>query len=88
MNQEILAKVAEYAINAGDLKLKAEEITAEHSLKGDLDLDSVGSLTAIMDLEEHYGIVVEDKDLPRLQTVGDVVALIEAGLAGKPPAAS
>jgi acyl carrier protein len=88
MNQEILAKVAEYAINAGDLKLKAEDVTAEHTLRGDLDLDSVGSLTAIMDLEEHYGIVVEDKDLPRLQTVGDVVALIEAGLAGKPPAAS
>lgn len=88
MNQDILAKVAEYIINAGGLKLKVEDVSLEHTLRGDLDLDSVSSLSAIMDLEEHYGIVVEDQDLPRLQTVGDVVALIEAGLADKPAAAS
>ncbi|WP_054772593.1 phosphopantetheine-binding protein [Methylogaea oryzae] len=74
MKEEILAKVAEYIINAGDLKLKPEEVTENLSLKDDLDLDSVGSLTAIMDLEEHYDIVVEDKQLLGLQTVGDVVA--------------
>lgn len=83
MKKEILAKVAEYIINAGDLKLKAEEVTENLSLKDDLDLDSVGSLTAIMDLEEHYDIVVDDKQLLNLQTVGDVVALIESGLAAK-----
>lgn len=79
-DEKILAKVAEYIVNAGDLKLTANEITANLSLKDDLDLDSVGSLTAIMDLEDHYGIEVEDSQLINLQTVGDVVELIEAGL--------
>ncbi len=86
VRNEVLAKVVEYIINAGDLKLKAEEVTENLSLKEDLDLDSVGSLTAIMDLEEHYGIVIDDKQLLGLQTVGDVVAMIEAGLANRPAA--
>lgn len=82
MNKDILEKVAGYIIDAGDLKLKVQDVTPELSLKDDLDLDSVSSLTAIMDLEEHYNISVDDKQLLGLKTVGDVVVLIEAGLAG------
>lgn len=80
MSNEIQAKVVEYIINACDQKMKAEDVKMELSLKDDLDLDSVGSLTAMMDLEEHFDIVIEDKELPKLKTVGDVVALIEGEL--------
>lgn len=83
MSNEVFEKVVGYIINAGDLKLEVKDLTPELSLKDDLDLDSVGSLTAIMDLEEHYDIVIDDKQLIALKTVGDVVALIEAAIEGR-----
>lgn len=80
MKEEILSKVAEYIIKSGDLTLQPHEVTADLLLREDLDMDSVGSITAIMDLEDHFDIVIEDKRLAALRTVGDVVALVEEEL--------
>ncbi|MBQ7305638.1 MAG: acyl carrier protein, partial [Clostridia bacterium] len=43
----------------------------------DLKADSANVMVMIMDLEDKYGIMVEDDQIMKLKTVGDVVAYIE-----------
>ena len=60
-------------------QLKADEatITADTRLVEDLKADSANVMVMIMDLEDNYGIVVEDDQIMNLKTVGDVVKYIE-----------
>ena len=61
-------------------QLKADEasITLDTRLVEDLKADSANVMVMIMDLEDNYGIVVEDDQILKLKTVGDVVKYIEA----------
>ena len=61
-------------------QLKADEasITAETRLVEDLKADSANVMVMIMDLEDNYGIIIEDDQIMNLKTVGDVVKYIEA----------
>ena len=61
-------------------QLKADEaaITMETRLVEDLKADSANVMVMIMDLEDNYGIIVEDDQIMNLKTVGDVVKYIEA----------
>ena len=60
-------------------QLKADEasITLETRLVEDLKADSANVMVMIMDLEDNYGIIVEDDQIMNLKTVGDVVKYIE-----------
>ncbi len=60
-------------------QLKADEstITRETRLIEDLKADSANVMVMIMDLEDKFGIMVEDDQIMRLRTVGDVVDYIE-----------
>jgi len=59
------------------LKVDPATITAESRLVDDLKADSANVMVMIMDLEDKYGIMVEDDQIMKLKTVGDVVAYIE-----------
>ena len=61
-------------------QLKADEatITMDTRLVEDLKADSANVMVMIMDLEDAYGIVIEDDQIMNLKTVGDVVKYIEA----------
>lgn len=63
---------------AKQLKADANAITPETRLVEDLKADSANVMVMIMDLEDTYGITVEDDQIMKLKTVGDVVAYIEA----------
>ena len=60
-------------------QLKADEaaITLDTRLVEDLKADSANVMVMIMDLEDNYGIVIEDDQIMNLKTVGDVVKYIE-----------
>ena len=60
-------------------QLKADEssITLETRLLEDLKADSANILVMIMDLEDQFGITVEDDQIMKMKTVGDVVSYIE-----------
>ena len=62
---------------AEQLQVSAESITPETRLVEDLKADSANVMVMIMDLEDKYGIMVEDDQIMKLKTVGDVVAYIE-----------
>ena len=60
------------------LKADASTITENSRLVEDLKADSANVMVMIMDLEDNYGITIEDDQILKLKTVGDVVKYIEA----------
>lgn len=74
----ILERVVHHLIEASDLDVAASDVTAATSLRDDLQIGSLQALTLVMDLEEEFGITVEDDEFEALRTVGDVVGLLEA----------
>ena len=63
---------------AEQLKVDPAEIKPESRLMEDLKADSANIMVMIMDLEDHFGITVEDDQIMKLQTVGDVVRYIDS----------
>ena len=61
---------------AEQLKVDPAEIKAESRLMEDLKADSANIMVMIMDMEDRFGITVEDDQIMKLKTVGDVVDYI------------
>ena len=59
------------------MEIDAGAIRRESNLRDDLGLDSFGAIQILFDLEEKYGIEIEDENLVKFKTVGDVVDFIE-----------
>ena len=59
-------------------QLKADEatITRDTRLVEDLKADSANIMVMIMDMEDRFGITVEDDQIMKLKTVGDVANYI------------
>ena len=62
---------------AKQLKVDETSITPESRLVEDLKADSANVMVMIMDLEDTFGIMVEDDQIMKLRTVGDVVKYID-----------
>jgi acyl carrier protein len=60
----------------GRLKVEPEAIKPEASLFEDLGLDSIDLMTAVMAIEEQFGIEVPDSDLEGVNTVEDAVGVL------------
>ena len=65
------------AMIAKQLKADPATITRETRLVEDLKADSANVMVMIMDLEDKFGIMVEDDHIMKMKTVGDVVDYIE-----------
>ena len=63
---------------AKQLKVDEASIPENSRLIEDLKAASANVMVMIMDLEDNYGIIVEDDQIMNLKTVGDVVKYIEA----------
>ena len=61
---------------ASQLKADPATITPESRLVEDLKADSANIMVMIMNLEDQFGITVEDDQIMKLKTVGDVVNYI------------
>ena len=62
---------------ASQLRVDASAITEDSRLVEDLKADSANIMVMIMDLEDRFGITVEDDQIMKLKTVGDVVRYID-----------
>lgn len=62
---------------AEQLKADVSKVVPEARLVEDLGADSANIMVLIMDLEDEYGLQVEDSAITTLKTVGDIVAYIE-----------
>lgn len=61
-----------------ELQIDAEDITLNAELSGDLGINSIELADLVMLCEDKFGIEIEDTDLNRFVTVGDVVNYLES----------
>jgi acyl carrier protein len=57
---------------AEQLGVDAADLTAETSLKEDLNADSLDLFQIIMSLEEEFGIEIPTEDTESIATIGDI----------------
>ena len=63
---------------ASQLRVDASAITEESRLVADLKADSANIMVRIMGREDQFGVTVEDDQIMKLRTVGDVVKYIDS----------
>ena len=73
---EIQEKVVKIIVDK--LGVKESEVTLDAAFTGDLGADSLDTVELVMEFEKEFGVQVEDEAAEKFQTVGDVVAYIEA----------
>ncbi|MGI6508208.1 MAG: acyl carrier protein [Saccharofermentanales bacterium] len=62
------------------LGVSAEEVTENARLIEDLAVDSLDAVELSLALEEQFSLTVEDHEIEQLQTVSDVINLIQRKL--------
>ena len=64
-------------IIAKQLDIDGASITMTSRLIDDLKADSLNIVELIMDLEQEFNIEIPDEELPKVQTVADIVGYLE-----------
>lgn len=70
-------------IIAGVLNVDVNEITAETTFKEDLGADSLDIFQIIMELEDTFGISIENEEAEKIVTVGDAAEQIKLAVENK-----
>ena len=65
------------AILVDELQIDEADITLEAELSGDLGINSIELADLVMLCEDKFGIEINDEDIRKFTTVGDVVAYLE-----------
>jgi acyl carrier protein len=78
---EVESKVKEIIMDK--LGTSEEKITPEASFRNDLGADSLSTVELMMELEEVFGVEIEDEEAEKIQTVKDAIDYIEKKLADK-----
>jgi len=71
---DTLAAIA--AITAKEAGVETSAVTRESRFTDDLDIDSLGLLTIATEVEERFGVVLDDSAITTLPTVGALVDLV------------
>ena len=72
---EIQEKVVKSIVDK--LGVKESAVTTEATFTGDLGADSLDTVELIMDFEKQFNIEIPEEKTEGIQTVGDVIALLE-----------
>ncbi|MCD6463656.1 MAG: acyl carrier protein [Thermotogae bacterium] len=75
---EIFEKVR--TIISEKLGVEEDEVTEESTLDEDLGADSLDLVDLTMAIEDEFGVRVEDEELEKIKTVGDVVNKLVSAL--------
>jgi len=73
LRDEVIHKL----LAASDAKLAAADVNDTTSLREDLEISSLILITLATELEEGLGIDIEDEELGRIKTIGDLFKAIE-----------
>ena len=60
------------------LDVEEDEVTMDANSQEDLDADSLDMVDLVMSVEEEFDLKIEDEDVEKIKTVGDIVSFIEA----------
>jgi acyl carrier protein len=78
-------KVIQHLLAASDAELTAADVNDATSFREDLDMNSLILVTLAAELEGELGINIDDDELGRIQTIGDLFKAIENSQRQKPP---
>ncbi len=73
--EELLNKVVVFLQEHAETEL--EDISESSQLLGGLGFNSLDLMNIVNDAEDEFGIVIEDDDMLKIVTVGDIVDLIK-----------
>ena len=59
------------------LDIDPKSITMESKLVDDLHADSLDVVELVMDLEQEFDTEIPDEELPKVQTVGDILRYLQ-----------
>jgi acyl carrier protein len=74
MAEKVLQKVT--VVAAGVTRRNAEDLRPDDKLYADLGLDSATALELVVELEDAFGIQIDNQDASELQTLADIAALV------------
>ena len=60
-----------------ELQIDPADITMDAELSNDLGINSIELADLVMICEDKFGITIDDEDIRKFTTVGDVVAYLE-----------
>ena len=60
-----------------------DEITEDTVLRADLAMNSLDLMGLISKIEDEYQIEIQDRDITKIQTVGDIIRYLDETLAKK-----
>ena len=72
---EVTARLKEIVMDR--LDVEESQISDTASFVEDLGADSLDIVELIMDLEQEFNIEIPDEELPKVQTVADIVGYLE-----------
>jgi acyl carrier protein len=72
--QDVLKILSRYQKRAGT----SAPLTESTLLFKDLDIDSARLVDIVLDLEEKFGVTIDDSNLDEIKTVGDIVQLVDS----------
>ncbi len=71
----VLKKVK--AILCNQFDVEEDTITTDTRLEDDLGADSLDVVDLLMSLEDEFDVEIQDEDIEKIHTVGDLVSYIE-----------
>jgi acyl carrier protein len=78
-------QVIQHLLAASDSKLTAADVNDATSFREDLDMSSLILVTLAAELEAELRINIDDDELGRIRTIGDLFKAIENSQRRKPP---
>lgn len=73
---DIFEKVKEIIVE--ELNCDPEKVTMDAKLKEDLGADSIDAVQIIMDLEDEFGVTIEEDNAESIATVGNIVDYVKS----------
>jgi acyl carrier protein len=87
MEREVLRKTL-LDILAQESWISGENLTDDVNLRTDLKLDSVDLLSMAFHAERTLGVSIDSQDFENVNTLGDLLDLLQAKLSAKPAVAA
>lgn len=72
MKEEVIKIIADIA------EVPEESINENTNLLADLDLESLDLVTLISEVEAKYELEIPDKEIKKIQTVGDIINFLSS----------